>query len=84
MDFNNPLSLQIISLGLMVATSQLISCKPESKLRRFGYLTATVAQAISLGIFITLNHQFMAIVAFMSLTGYARGIYNYFLINKID
>jgi len=79
MSLNNPMDLQLISLGLMIITSQLISCKSTNKLQRFGYLTATTAQAISVAVFIASGHLFMSIVAFISLTGYFRGIYNYWI-----
>ena len=79
MSLNNPMDLQLISLGLMIITSQLISCKSTNKLQRFGYLTATIAQAISVSVFIVTGHLFMSVVAFISLLGYFRGIYNYWI-----
>lgn len=68
---------QLTSICLMLATAQLVSCKESSKLKKYGYLTATIAQSISLVVFAVNGHSLMFVVAFIALVGWFRGVLNY-------
>lgn len=63
----------------MLWTSHLLSCKEGSKFKRYGYLTAATAQLISVIVFACNNYVFMLLVATIALSGWCRGVYNYWI-----